>query len=263
MAATTHRINCAGLTIIGIALFCALIAGTQYHRLYPRDTLPAFPYGEIRIAVDPSYTPFAFYTDDGLAGFDIALGNALGEYFNLPVRFIPVSIDGLYDTLISDQADIIVSALVIDTWRLHEVRYTQSYFDAGLVLVSPKDAPIMRMEDLPGYVLAFAFGSIADSEAQQWQRRIGVFETRPYELPEYALDAVRVGTAHAALVDVVDARLYLNQHPNWPAQFNYVTRLPYVIGVQMAQKQTFDALRKALTQMAQQGILDLLVNRWF
>jgi ABC-type amino acid transport substrate-binding protein len=222
----------------------------------------AYPHGEIRIAVDAGYYPFTVYTDDGLEGIDIDIGMALGEELGLQVRFVPMSVDGLYDSLANDQVDIIISALVVTYVRTEDVRYTRPYFDSGLVLVSPKDALIAEMESLPGHSLAYEFGSNADTEARTWQQAIEAYETQPYELPPYALDAVRLGVADAALVDAVDAHLYLRDHPQWQAEINYVTHVQYVIAVRFDRNNTFNATEKALSKLMRQGIIEQILKRW-
>ena len=219
------------------------------------DSRPAFPYGEIRIGMDASAPPFASVNAEGeLIGIDIAIGKAIGAQLNLPVRFVNMGIDGLYDSVISDQVDIIISSLVIEPWRTGDVRYTRPYFDAGLVLVSPT---ITEMRDLPGKSLAYEFGSLADTEARLWSRRIPAFETMPYELPEYALDAVRLGLADAALVDAVTALLHDQ------TEFEYVRHRPFVIAVDLHHPKTFNAVDHALHTLLENDTIETIIDSAF
>jgi polar amino acid transport system substrate-binding protein len=242
-----------------IAVAVAIVILLQYSGLKRRKDKPAFPYNELRIAVDANYAPFALHADEVLEGIDIDVGQALGDALNLPVRFVNTSRDGLYDALITDQADIIISAIAMDTWRLHQVRYTQPYFDAGLVLISET---LTRMDDLPGHSLAYEFGSNADSEVRRWQRRIDAFGTQPYELPDHALDAVRLGLADAALVGMVDARLYLNDYPEWQIEPQYVTHLQYVIAIRIDRKATFARIQGALDTLHDDGTTTSIIEDW-
>ncbi len=118
------------------------------------------------------------------------------------------------------------------------------------------------MEALPGHRLAYEFGSAADSEARQWERRIEAFEKRPYELPQYALDAVRLDEADAALVSATDARLYLRDHPAWNAQYTYVTDVLYAAAVRQDRYQTWAAINRALQSLADDGTLDAILQKW-
>lgn len=221
-----------------------------------------FPYGEMRIGVDASYPPFAVATANDLFGLDIDLGKALAERLKVPIRFVNMGFDGLYDSLKADQVDVVISALLVDPSRTNDVRYTFAYYDAGLVLVRDSNSSIQEMDDLSGNSLAYEFGSEADIVARSWLRRITPFDTRPYELPEYALDAVRLGEADAALTDATSARLYLRAHPDWDATYSFVTHSFYAAAIRIDRGRTWDAVNHALQSLLDDGTLAQIISRW-
>ncbi len=242
------------------ALVFALALIRRVTEAPPPPPRELFPSGELRVGVDPGNPPFATFDGDSLAGLDIDLARELGARLGLPVRFVPLGFDGLYDALKADQVDALVAGLLIDLTRLKDVHYSQPYFNAGLVLVS--DNGLIRMEDLPGHSLAYEFGSEADTEARTWLRRILPFETRPYELPRDALDAARLGDADAALVDAVSARLYLRDHRDWHAAVNSVTDNLYAIATQSRRPEISVAINDALQSIIDDGTLTSIIDRW-
>jgi polar amino acid transport system substrate-binding protein len=260
MAAPSRRIlyTLILLTIASIGLVFGI------RQLEPPSTAAerAFPYGEIRIGVDASFPPFA--VDDGttLYGLDIDLGNAIGAYYDVPVRFITLGYDGLYDVLTTDKADIVISALLINPLRTQEVRYTRHYFDNGLVLVSAFNSLYSSMEALSGQRLAVEFGSTADAEARYWLRRTAPFDILPYELPNYALDAVRLGVAEAALVDATTYFLYWREYPDWQVQYQYVTNSFYAIAMRLDRLDTWQLIEDAIWVFAADGTLEKILRKW-
>jgi len=118
------------------------------------------------------------------------------------------------------------------------------------------------MSALSEYALAYEFGSDADTFARAWRRRIPPFTTHPYELPTYALDAVRLGQTDAALVDATSARLYMRDHPTWSAQMNYVSDSLYAVAVRISRGKTWEAINYALQSLADDGMLADIVKRW-
>lgn len=221
-----------------------------------------FPYGELRIGVDASNPPFAVATADDLFGLEIDLGRALAERIGIPVRFVNMGYDGLYDSIRADQVDIVISTLTIDPLRTNDVLYTRDYFNAGLVLVSNPAKPVISMDELAGHALAFEFGSDADGYSRRWLRRILPFERQPYELPAYALDAVRLGQASAALVDAISARLYLREHTDWAVNLINVTYNPYVIAARIDRWDMWAKVNITLQQLADDGTLEVIVSKW-
>ncbi len=260
MVAPTRRILYALilLTIAGIGVWLVI------SQLEPPPTMTerAFPYGEIRIGVDASFPPFA--VDDGTTvyGIDIDLGNAIGAYYGVPVRFINIGYDALYDVLTTDKADIVISALLINPLRTQEVRYTRHYFDNGLVLVSPNEQPFTSMAALSGQRLSIEFGSPADAEARYWLRRITAFNLLPYELPNYALDAVRMGDADAALVDATTYFLYQREQPDWQVRYHHVTNSFYAIATRIDRLDTWQLVEDALWIFAADGTLEKILRKW-
>lgn len=246
------------LLVVGTAALALVLIRQRTNRVPPGDL---FPYHELRVGVDPSNPPFAAFDGNGeLFGAETDLARELGTRLGVPVRFVTLGYDGLYDALKADQVDALIAGLTIDLTRLEDVHYSQPYFNVGLMLVS--DAGLTRMEDMPGHSLAYEFGSEADTEARTWLRRILPFETRPYETTGDALDAVRLGDADAALVDAVSARLYLRNYPAWNASLNAVTDNLYAIATQSRRPEISVVISEALQAMTDDGTLDALTRRW-
>lgn len=266
MAASSHRT--ITLTLIAAIVVWVWALGAALFALrwvsIVRPLPPArilFPYGEMRVGVDASYPPFAVDTGNGLFGLDIDLANALGQRLNVPVRFVTLGYDGLYDALRTDQVDVLISALLIEPMRRGDVHYSQPYFDAGLVLVSNAESLVTDMRSLPGLRLALEFGSDAQTEANRWLRRIVPFELLPYELTPYALDSARLGDADAALADRISTLLYLREHPEWNPQITPVTSTPFAIATRLDRGDRAAALSAALQQLIDEGTLQRIIDR--
>ncbi len=235
---------------------------------FPRTPSPvtiweAFPRGEIRVGVDASHAPFAAYVNDSLVGIDIDLASALAAQIGVPVRFVPLGFDGLYDALYADQIDVLIAAIPRDTSRGDRVLYTPAYFEAGIALVTPRSSTITQMADVSGRRLAYEFGSSAHSEADIWARRILPFGHMPYQFAAHALDAVRVGDADAALVETVAAHLYMRAHPEWDAHMpQVVLSIPYVMALRIDRPSQAVMITAALEHLRESGALDTLISRW-
>lgn len=221
-----------------------------------------FPYGEMRIGVDASYPPFATADDNGLYGLDIDIGTILADRLGIPVRFVNMGYDGLYDSLKADLVDVLISALLIDYSRTDEVIYSTPYFNAGLNLITNNLSSIERPENLAGRSLAYEFGSEANLTADQWLRKIPAFHVKPYEVPAFALDAVRMGQSDAALVDSTSARLYLRQYPNWSARIISVNDALYALAVRYDRESMMGALNRELKKLMNDGTLETLISKW-
>ncbi len=246
------------LTILLIG--CA-VAGLSWVVGQWRALRPALPSEFVRIGVDPSLPPFAFYENETLVGFEIDLAYTLAADIALDIQWVALGFDGLYDALRADRVDLIIAAVSPDPLRRSDALYSRPYYDAGLVLVSA-NAELVDMSNLAGRKLAYAYGSAAHSEANRWLRRISPFYTHPYEIPSIALDAVRLGAVDAALVSATDMQLYRRNHPAWMPATTSVTHQPFVIAVNPRLGVLAEALDRSLDRLEADGTLAALLRRW-
>ena len=226
--------------------------------------------GSLIIGLDPSYPPFEALAVDGeLFGLDVDLGRALAEQLGVEAHFVLLGYDGLYPALEVRQVDVLISALVVEPGRMEDVAYSSSYFDAGLVLVTPTNQAeeLETMRDLTGRAVAVEYATQGEVEARRWARRLGNLNVRPMTTAEDALGAVlaannRGEPADAALVDHISARLYLRTRYGLSIASEPVTSEPYAVAVRAADSQLLDAIDAALQSLAAEGDLAALLARW-
>lgn len=208
--------------------------------------------GELVIGIDPSIPPFGAYDGSNeLVGLDPALGRLLATETGLEARFVVLSFDGLYDTLLLGYADIIIAALRPDPLRGDRVRYTTPYFDAGHVLVS--QAGYQTLAELSGKKVAVEFASEGDLFARQGQN----LEIIRFFTAREALQAAEDGEVEAALVDRISALSDSNLVISAPLIGD-----PYVISARRQDWRLFQALQAALSQLSADGTLDDLIATW-
>lgn len=252
----------ASFTLLAISGFSSLLGLYTWYKNRPPTIQEAFPSGTMVVGVDASFPPFAVDNGEGMYGLDIDLGNAIAADIGIPIRFANMGYDGLYDSLIAGQVDVVISALLVNPARTRDIRYTRHYFDNGLMLVTTSP-DIQAMEDLPKHSLALEYGSSAHSEANLWLQRLLPFELRPYELPQYALDSLRLGDADAALVDTTTYWLYLAEYPDWEANSYRVTNAYYAIAVRYDREDTWAWVNTVLRQIIKDGRMDAMIEEWF
>ena len=228
----------------------------------PPDRQRAIPTGTIRIGVDASYPPFALDADGELRGLDIDLAAAVAREIGLPVQYRNLSFYGLYDALISGEVDVLVSALPIDAARMDDARYSSAYFNNGLVLVAADGAAAVDVKNLAGKRIAIEYASSTDSILHTWQADAGTIQRLPYELPDYALDALRLGQADAALVDNVSYRLYQRGRRGWVSTSQFITVDPYAIALRRDNHDAWQLVEAALEQLRANGELARLIANW-
>lgn len=217
--------------------------------------------GVMRIGMDASFPPFSDVIDGQIVGLDADLAAELGHRLGVRVEIVNISYDGLYDALLNERVDALISALSFDPIRFGTFLYTNAYIDAGAALIS-LSPELQRMEQLEGKRLAVEYGSSGDEAARIWERRLKRITVRRYTTTQEALDAVIAGDADAALADVVSARLYRRTHPQIVIAMETVAPDPYVIALRRRSYDLAGKIQAVLNEMVEDGTLDRLLDQW-
>lgn len=221
--------------------------------------------GVLRIGIDPSFPPFE--ADDGqgnLSGFDIALASTFAQKWNVRVQYVYTGFDGLYDALIGNQFDIILSALPYNPQKTEDVNFSHAYFNGGPILVvRAEDNQIKSLSDLAGRAVAVELGTSGDAVARKWQRRLKL-DLRAFNTMHEALSATQSGQIAAALVDPIS--FYDFQRAENAALKSVGKPLAdelYNIAVRKDSPMLLQEINALIDAMQLDGSLEALQQKWF
>lgn len=227
--------------------------------------------GTLRVGLDPTYPPFEVAEGDTVTGLDVDLARELAAGLGTAAQpvtptFTYFGYDGLYDALLTDQVDVLISALVVSPERTRDFAYSHAYYDAGQVLLVPPGSAVAGTDDLADRRVAVELGALGHVEALALQRTHPNVTVLPYPSADEALSAVAAGEADAALVDSISGRLFLQAAPaaNPPLRLlpDPVISEPFAVVVRIEDETLLAELDTQLAQMESDGRLAALVSRW-
>jgi polar amino acid transport system substrate-binding protein len=218
--------------------------------------------GVLRIGLDPTFPPFEVADEQNVWGLDVDLANAIAVELGLRSEFTYFGYDGLYDALSTKQVDVLISALVIVPERMGDFAYSDSYFNAGQVLVTGKDQMISETPDLEGRTIAVELGAQGHLLATTWQRSIPDLNIQVKDSSEEALSSISNGDVDAVVVDHVSARLHREQTPNLQIHMLDEASEPYALVVRVEDQKLLDELNQTLDKMKRNGQLESIINSW-
>jgi ABC-type amino acid transport substrate-binding protein len=219
--------------------------------------------GELRVATDIGFRPFADLQGDEVVGYDVDLARAIGERLGVRVTIVPIGFDALYDSLTSDQADMVASALPYNPEYGDRARFSEFYFNAGQVLVVRADSAAQSLADMRGRRVGVTLGSDADDLA----RRIlapdaGVTLVSDYDEPGQALAALVGGALDGAIVDNIAALTATQRDARLRAVQPALTLEPFVLAVPPRAFQLQAAVNGALKRLQDEGFMGELNRKW-
>ena len=219
----------------------------------------------LRVGLDASFPPFEMLDTAGeVAGVDADLARALAARLGAEPTFINLGFDGLYDALLADKVDVVISGLPYDPRRTRDVIYSPPYFNAGQVLVARAgDTALDGRQALAGRTVAVEWGSQADMEARRLKQTVAGLTILSRPTAQDALQALVAGQAEAAIADGVSVRQFMRSNTDQVRVVETLTDEPYVIASRARSRRLAEAIDRALLGLHESGELDRLLARWF
>lgn len=216
--------------------------------------------GQIRIATDASYPPFASLTEEQLfVGLDVDLGQAIASKMGVKAVFANIHWDGLFDALHADKADMVISAVPYDGTLTRDLNYSTAYVDLGLVLVAAQGASLEG--GLTGKRVAVELGSAAHLYARQQIRQAQEMELVVANTTEDLKAMLIAGDVGLAICDRVTAGELAEWgeiEMIWPP----LVSEPVHVVTASSSSRLASEVNRALDSLRESGELDAIVARW-
>ncbi|MCB9902718.1 MAG: transporter substrate-binding domain-containing protein [Planctomycetota bacterium] len=232
----------------------------------PQATLlAAKARGHLIVALEPEFKPFEYLDDEGtLMGFDVDLAREIGKELGVGVQFRSVEWESILPSLLSGDADLIVSGMTATEERAQKVAFTRPYHQTiTCLLLSTERAPgVADFEELnePGRIVVVKEGTTGALAATERLKRATV-KAYPTELA--AAQEVATGLADAFLYDLVSIRNHHERAPSTTYVLDApVTSEPYAIACRRDEPETVKRLDAILSAMEADGRLDALHQRY-
>lgn len=222
--------------------------------------------GVLRVCTDPSWPPFEFIDEASgtIEGFDVDLARQLAARLapGVQARIVTVGFDSLYDALLAERCDVVLSALPYEPARTQEVAYSVAYFNAGLVLVVRQGSEIEDLDDLARRPVGVEWGFVPEGDSRQ-RNFLRSLCLRRYDTPPDALRALQAGEVEAALVDRITALAYMRACRGLQIVGEPLADLNYVIPTRPDSFRLLREVNRVLLEMRTDGTMEALQARWF
>jgi len=162
---------------------------------------------EIRVAIDPTYKPFTYKTDDGKpTGFDVDIAQALCDLNKVKCVFVEQIWDGMIPGLQARKYDAIISSMSITPDRMKVVAFTGKYYNTPSQIIVKNDIKTDgSAASLKGKKLGVLKGSTQEKYAKGELAGAGV-EIIAYEAQDQVYLDIKAGRLDGTVADVVEVK---------------------------------------------------------
>jgi polar amino acid transport system substrate-binding protein len=214
--------------------------------------------GQLSVAVDLSYPPFAATTSQGDVGWDVDVAAALADRLGLKLVVVDAKPDAAAKLLAAKKVDVVMGDLSIAKALDLDVAFAGSYASDAPAVFASKGATV-SVDALGGRRIAVQKGSEA-----YWQLSdtYGEQELMLYPTLREAMGAVAGGQADVVAGDALVGAYMLRDFPKLAFAGQLAPASPVGVGVSTDAPKLEDAVRTALDDMSSQGILSTLRRKW-
>ncbi len=214
----------------------------------------------LRVVTDPTFPPMEFAKDGKRTGFDIELTEAVAAAMGRKVEWIDIDFKGLIPALISNRADLAMSAIYITDERKKVVDFSDPYFAGGLVVLTSRAGPIKTLKDLDGKKVSVQVGTKSVGYLKDNHPKVERVEV---EKNQEMFNLVEIGRADAAVTGKPAAKVFAQAKPALWVLPEQLTTEEYGIAVRKDTPELRDAVNAGLKKIKADGTYDKLVQKWF
>ncbi|HJC65932.1 MAG TPA: amino acid ABC transporter substrate-binding protein [Candidatus Enterocloster excrementigallinarum] len=221
--------------------------------------------GTLIVGFDQEFPPMGFMAEDGsYVGFDLDLAQEAASRLGLEYQAQPIAWDSKDMELESGNIDCIWNGFTI-TGREDDYEWTEPYMDNAQVFVVNGDSGIETLADLAGKVVECQADSSAlaalNEDAELTATFAQLLTTADYNS---ALMDLEQGAVDAVAMDVIVARYQIQQRDaNFVVLDETLSSEAYAVGFKKGNTELRDQVQGALEEMAADGTMAEISEKWF
>lgn len=221
---------------------------------------------KIVAGTNATFPPFEAIENDEKVGFDMDLIRAIGEAEGYEVEIQHMDFKSLIPALQTGKIDCAIAGMSITPERLESIDFSESYFDAGLIVAVAKDnEDIKGLEDLKGKKIAAQIGTIGAAACERVKKEDSSTEVKLFDDVPVAFMELQKGGVDAVINDQAVTLNYIQTSEN--AEVKTVGEVfaaddHYGIGVKQGNDEILTVINIGLQKVKDNGEFQKIYDKW-
>lgn len=240
------------------ALLCAVVLVSSFAACSKKEK-------QFVVGFDAEFPPMGFIDDDGsYTGFDLDLAEEVANRLGLEFVAQPIAWDAKDQELESGNIDCIWNGFTI-SGREDKYTWSEPYMENNQVVVVRDDSSIKTLADLEGRIVAVQKDSSGLAALDENPELTSTFaELVEEESYLNAMMELETGAVEAIVMDEIVARYEIQTSGKaFVVLDESVASETYGVGFLLGNEELRDDVQKTLEEMAADGTLAEISNKWF
>lgn len=222
--------------------------------------------GVFVLGLDDSFPPLGFRDDNNvIVGYDIDLATEVAARLGVKLECQPIDWAAKEQELNTGKIDCIWNGFTMTPEREDALSFTKPYLDNAQVVIVRKDSGFTKLSDLAGKIIGLQAGSSAADAVDS----VPEFKNAVKSIVEFkenltAFMDLEIKGIDAVVMDMVVGN-YSIQTTGKPfvVLAEELSTEKYGIGFRKGDIELRDAVQEALLEMAKDGSIEAISNKWF
>ena len=253
-------------TIAAIASLFALVGCKKVEKSSGDGVAALKERGVFVLGLDDSFPPMGFRSEENeIVGYDIDLGREVAKRLGVEFKAQPIDWAAKEMELETGKIDCIWNGFSRNPERIEALSFTEPYLNNEQVLVVRKADNIKSLADMAGKKIGIQSGSSAqDAVESKPEFANSLAEIVKYKENITALNDLDIGGIDGVVMDSVVAS-YAIAKANKPFELmpEALATEAYGIAFRKNEPELRDAAWAALQEMAADGTVEAISNKWF
>ncbi len=211
------------------------------------------------------YPPFQFRLDnsDEIQGFEIDLANYIAAKLGFAIQLEDMDFEALLPALQAHQLDFALAAITPTPEREQRVAFSQAYFTAHEVIVTPAGTRIVEPGEFAGKTLGVQSGTLQAAKLASLAKTLENLQVNAFQTVTEMMQALAAGEVDAVVLEESVAKLYVAGHSTLQMT-PMLGEEPEPIAIAFPLDSAYVAdFNRILREMVANGELDRLIKKWF
>jgi ABC-type amino acid transport substrate-binding protein len=249
-----------GVVMVFLLLFLVLFYKPESEEELSPKMQEIMSKNKIIVGTNAAFPPMETFDEQGnFIGIDIEIAKKIAESLGVKAELKQIEWQDIFDTLIADEVDILISGITITPERAEKMAFSNPYFNAGQVIVIHKDEQeiITEVKNLNNRILGAQEGTTGYAEAKDISNDvIGYID---YSEAKQGLLNREI---EAIIVDYPVAISLVKGQNNMIIVGEPFTQEFYGIAVQKENEMLLEKINETLVNLKKSGQLDQIIQNY-
>ncbi len=211
------------------------------------------------MATDPTFPPYEYNGDQGIAGIDIDIANKIAAKLGLELEIKTIPFNDIVAAVQNKQVDIGMAALTADETRLAAVDFTSPYATGKQVIIVNKDSDITAPAGLAGKRIGVQQNTAGSTYCTE---EFGTAAVQSFGTGADALQALLQGSVDAVVIDDGPAKVLAQTSQSVVILDTEYKLDKYAIAVNKDSSSLLKKINSALAELKASGEIQSIIDSY-